>query len=281
MKQNSFLNIEREKYHATQRIGSSDLKLLSQTAWHYHYAKNYASDEKTKSMNFGSEFEKYFWTWPDVKQKIVSMPHLDMRTKFGKEETKKINDQYPDSEGWIKLPHDFYHAIRTSCDAVWRETEILPFLLQSPLLIEQSVFFEWQGVECKARFDAVSMPVDFQKKGFIIDLKTSTEYSLDGFQRSLIKFGYHIQAAHYQNAMREAFGEEYPFHFLVVQNKPPYAFNYFISDESVYAAGNKVITKALDKYKRAKDTGNWTCFNGVTPLAVDHWTMQKLEIDDD
>jgi hypothetical protein len=81
---------------------------------------------------------------------------------------------------------------------------------------EVSVFFEVDGVKCKARFDR--MP-DHKALGFhcVVDLKTTED--MNKFKFSVRDYGYDRQAAWYSNAYFELTGHYPRFIFVVVSKK--------------------------------------------------------------
>lgn len=74
------------------------------------------------------------------------------------------------------------------------------------------------GLRAKARIDRLP---DTRTKA-AIDLKTSSDASLNGFGRSIMKYGYHTQAGLYLHALNSIGIEADAFIFVVVETKPPY-----------------------------------------------------------
>lgn len=85
---------------------------------------------------------------------------------------------------------------------------------------EVTVIFtdELTGLRCKARIDRLPDPVTRAA----LDLKTAADASRFGFARSILKYGYHIQAAHYVNALNTAGVVCDTFMFVIVETSPPY-----------------------------------------------------------
>lgn len=67
---------------------------------------------------------------------------------------------------------------------------------------------------------------DFVPKGadFLADLKTTENFSADGFAKTIGKFGYHVQASHYLEMHNLLHPENQRKRFLIIwqQSKPPY-----------------------------------------------------------
>jgi hypothetical protein len=80
-------------------------------------------------------------------------------------------------------------------------------LLDSADAFELSIVFYWPGTEilCKARIDIAAF-----EAGVIGDLKTTTDASLRGFERSVFNYGYHRQAPFLPGRLRRGWPSHRP-----------------------------------------------------------------------
>jgi hypothetical protein len=89
------------------------------------------------------------------------------------------------------------------------------------LVYQLAIYFEYEGVECKALLDMVKF--DHKKKTIQpIDIKTLSDYTMN-FPKSLRRRRYDIQAAFYREALQRAYPEYQilPFKFIVESTTDP------------------------------------------------------------
>lgn len=82
---------------------------------------------------------------------------------------------------------------------------------------EASVFAEIDGVPVRARFDALSG--ETRNGTYAVDLKTTDDATPNGFTRSVHKWGYPVQVAHYDEVHRAATGRGIDEFWLVACEK--------------------------------------------------------------
>jgi hypothetical protein len=85
-----------------------------------------------------------------------------------------------------------------------------------PARSEVAAFAEIDGVWCRAMFDNVS------ECGIIYDFKTCEDASPDAVLRSVERYGYDVQAAHYLDVWRAATGEDRRFRLIFQEKAPPH-----------------------------------------------------------
>lgn len=124
---------------------------------------------------------------------------------------------------------------------------------------EVSYTFQIDGIPCKCRMDRFVRRSDH---ALILDLKTAISASPDYFQRATWTYGHHLRAAFYLAGWALQGGEAI-FHpaqsylFIVVQRDPPHIVSLFTLDESALIWGERLYFAALERFKRARDSGVW------------------------
>lgn len=131
------------------------------------------------------------------------MPNVDKRTKAGKAEALAWEKE---NEGKIHVTKDQETqalAMVESC----RNHEAASLLLQDTIN-ESSVYWWYRKRDdaddrdykqlCKVRPDATSMAYPM-----LIDIKTTDDASYDAFQKSVVKYHYHLSAAMYLNGVNQ------------------------------------------------------------------------------
>lgn len=101
-------------------------------------------------------------------------------------------------------------------DAVQRRLALMGISFD-PARSELAALAEIDGVWCRAMFD--NAPAD---KRVIYDLKTCEDASPDAVIRSVMTYGYDVQAAHYLDVWKAATGETRRFRFVFVEKAAPY-----------------------------------------------------------
>ena len=121
----------------------------------------------------------------------------------------------------------------------------------------QLCVFWWEdGLPMKGMLDHISYK---NGKRIPIDLKTSTDATLDGFTKKAFNLHYDLQVAHYHKGLSEVYGDENigVFRFLVVENQPPYLSSYFFADDGMYQSGNikrEFAIRQIKEYLNGSET---------------------------
>lgn len=87
-----------------------------------------------------------------------------------------------------------------------------------PACSEITAIGEVDGVTCKCRFD--NLPTDPRFPAY--DLKTCEDASPDALIRSIERYGYDVQIAHYLDTLEAATGQRRKMRLIFVEKAPPY-----------------------------------------------------------
>ena len=119
--------------------------------------------------------------------------------------------------------------------------------------MEKSIFFKDSefGVDCKCRPDCMF-------DTHVVDLKTTSDASAEGFARQIAEHGYHIQAAMIREGIYVASGNRIDdFFFVCVENKAPFYTSVYRLDEEALRIGDYEFRKLLSLYKEHADSDVW------------------------
>lgn len=133
---------------------------------------------------------------------------------------------------------------------------------------EQTYFYtdNLSGVECKARIDWLC------DDGCIVDLKTTIDAR--DFARSIAKYRYHVQAAHYIPAV-----DAIKFFFLVVEKTDPIGVMLYDADDLI-VPGFRDRKKNLDLYSQCIEKDKWPCYPcGIKNASMPSWYFYQNEED--
>jgi len=129
-------------------------------------------------------------------------------------------------------------------------------LFEVATMREVSVFADVDGVPCRARFDALSEPTRNGVYG--VDLKTTDDATVNGFTRSVNKYGYPVQQAHYEDVYQAATGQVVDQFWLVaVEKSAPYEVAVLQIEPYWVAIGRAKAARAREIFAHCTATGEW------------------------
>ncbi len=109
-----------------------------------------------------------------------------------------------------------------------------------------------QGVWLRCRFDRLT-----RDRSYIIDYKSTTDASPDGFSRQIPRMGYHIQDAFYRRCLR-ALGYPSPrFVFLPQECEPPYDCSLAGCSEALQQIADAEVERAIRLWRECVSSGTW------------------------
>ena len=139
---------------------------------------------------------------------------------------------------------------------------------------EVSVFGELYGVQAKARLDGWH-----EDAAHIVDLKTVLSTDPAEFHRDVLLWGYHNQAAHYADLMREVTGRDHTFTFVLVEKAPPYLVSVVTLDEDFLSLGRADNEEAAHAWlnRPVLPINGWP---GITTIQCPVWALPDDDDDD-
>lgn len=142
---------------------------------------------------------------------------------------------------------------------------------------ESSAFWidEPTGELCKCRPDWVSPAGDGV---ILVDGKTTSDASPDGFSRSIWHLGYALQAAWYADGFERATGQTvHGFVFAVAENTWPHAAAAYMLDDEVMDWARRKNRELLNRYAECKKSGRWPAYDtSIQLIAMPAWAMKEI-----
>ena len=140
--------------------------------------------------------------------------------------------------------------------------------------IERSII--WQdktGVWLKSRPD--SIPAD----GFIADLKTTSDASEIGCQRSTLGYGYHMQMALAVMGLETVSNHRITDHVLLfIETKRPYAYNIKPVDAQLIHLGMRQCRAAINVFAECISKGDWPTYYGSgQTISSPDWFEKQID----
>ena len=256
------------EYHALDYVSKSHLDEVNKSPFHYwdkYINPNSVEIEPTKQMLLGSAMHTMVLE-PELfeKEYIVESANAPKRPTAIQRNAKKPSSQTLDAIAyWEEFDKKAVGKNLISIDDYERLTIMKQRIFDHPAastilslsgVSEQS--YQWKdnqtGEICKSRPDFHT-----DDGTLIVDLKTTSDASELGFQKSVHNFRYHVQAGFYLRSIKEA--EQ--FVFIAVESKPPYLVAVYNASPEMIAAGNRVAEKKLATQAQCRKSGKWTGYS--------------------
>jgi len=259
------------EYHAHEAISKSKLDAARKSGKHLHDMLYGPPRESTAAFGFGTVFHAAVLPGEDFSQVAVRMPKsiTSKATKAGKEFAKE-------HEGKIILNHSDSYALDQMMLSV-REHPAASGLLNGELKgkSEQSFFCKDTGdtdLELKCRPDFM-----LDDGSLIIDIKTTTDASPNGFKKSLASFRYHVQAAWYLEVVEKATGRRpEAFIFIATEKQRPFSTAVYVADEECIRIGMEQAREDLLNIAKWKNTGIYPGYSSQAEMiSLPKWMLPR------
>lgn len=147
---------------------------------------------------------------------------------------------------------------------------------------ETSLFCDYaaSGVRLKIRPDYMLKPCDAFPHGLIIDGKSTTDASEEGFGRQVWNLDYGLQAALYTRVYQQVIGtrERPAFLWLAQEKDAPHAARYYAAGADLIAHWDAKIDALLPRVAECQRTGTWPGYpETVSTLALPAWAQKQLD----
>lgn len=245
-------DIPADQYHAGPGISKSMLDLIAKSP---AYLKN-GYREATPAMELGTAAHCAILE-PDHFQSLYCMAP-DCRR--GTKEWKAAEDA---AEGRIMLKPDDWGLVHKMQEAVYQHPAARE-LLQSGKS-EQSLYWidEDTSLLCRARPDYL------RDDRVIVDLKTTSDASPEGFSESCARYRYHCQNAFYSDGCANLLGNAEAFIFIAVESTPPFGVAVYELTQMAVSRGRELYHGNLRLYVECESTNTWTRYSPyVEPLEL-------------
>lgn len=166
-------------------------------------------------------------------------------------------------------------------DAIWSHPEAEK-ILSGKLKRREASVWTLREVSREIKILIKARP-DLWLPGAPFDLKTSQTAHPKEYQRMIHNFGYHIQAAHYLDVLRdhdENIGDL--FGHIVVEKEPPYGVSVVRIDPQAIALGRTILDNVLPKVAECEAAGVFPCYStDIQIVGVPAYAYTQAEFDAD
>lgn len=242
------------------------------------HAKAYLAGDKppTPAMQFGTAVHASILNSDNFSNEVAVKPDINRRTAAGKVQHEKFLNT---SKGLAVITSQQAADCINIAMSI-RNSETASRLLNSSHK-EQSYLWEdpLTRIVCKARVD-VCHPASKQ----VVDLKTTTDASEQGFARTIAKFGYHIQAAFYLRAASgfdtavEAYNDGWRFYIVAVETASPFSVASYKLDQRAIIEGDKMVYKGLVAWAESQLLDTFPGYDDrIISISLPRWALTEPE----
>ena len=261
------LNMPNEIYHAwADSISKSGLDLIARSPAHYRYKE---PRDATRNMEMGTAIHTALLEPERFKADYVLLRDVTDRRASAYKEATKV---HPSSNVLTGSEADYVSGMQESVYAHPQARQALKQegCTEASLFVNDPV----TGVLVRVRFDLLT------ESGEAYDLKKCQDARHEAFARSLFNYGYHTQAALYQDAYEWATGKALSaFKIIAVEEKLPHAVMVYRIDDTAIAEGRRAYREALDTYARCVASGQWPAYECADNeiIGLPEWVVRKME----
>jgi hypothetical protein len=264
-----------EEYHASPGTSHSQLEVFIQNpkAFYQHFVMQPPKPRKqTEDRLFGQRVHAH-----NLERGCVQIPESAL-ARNGAKSGKAWRDFAALHEGKLLLKeHEYLPVVAT--ETAIRENEKATWLVYDSEG-ENEVSIRWidnaTGMLLRVRLDRVINPL---KPEIIIDLKAVRSAAPEKFASFVEEFGYHRQAAMYQDAVSEHWGVDAPFVFVAIDKDEPMYTACYELEPSWVERGREENRRALERLKQAIEQNNWrpATSQQITRLQPPGWAARRTE----
>ena len=250
-------------YHAGPGLSCSSFKEFLRSPAHYqHYITE--KREPTPAMTVGTAIHTAILEPEKFETEIAIAPKCDKRTKAGKEEYTSFLEK---ATGKTVITEEDHKNVLGMVEGVKRCEPAVNLLASG--FPELSVYANdpEHGFLWKARPDWLT------PAGAVVDVKKCQDASPKAFQRQIVNYRYHIQAALYLQVLTWATGKKHElFYFLAVEEKAPHCAAVYQIDFRSVSYASMEIDKGRKRFAECLESNVWPGYsNKILPTGIPEW----------
>ena len=263
--------ISNAEYHGRKtHLSSTNVRTHKKNKKQFKYSLTHELVKQTKAMADGTAVHAFFLERDKFNTDFVIKP-ADMRlnTKAGKEwalehQSKIIIDS--------ELGNNLYEMEKSFMDSPAR------LIYDKQGQSELSYFWDDLGlVKGKCRPDWIS-----NDGNIVVDIKTTTDASPRGFQKSIANWGYHIQLGWYIRGLQKLGLPAKEFIFIAIEKTPPFSVGVYRANQDMITYANDEINNLvyeIDESLKSDDFPDYT--PEIMDLGLPNWMINPKQPDYD
>lgn len=257
--------ISNAEYHGRKtHLSSTNVRTHKKNRKQFKYSLTHELVKQTKAMADGTAVHAFFLERDKFNSDFVIKP-ADMRlnTKAGKEWAQEHQSKIIiDSE----LGNNLYEMEKSFMDSPAR------LIYDKQGQSELSYFWDDLGlVKGKCRPDWIS-----NDGNIVVDIKTTTDASPYGFQKSIANWGYHLQLGWYLRGLQKLGLPAKEFIFIAIEKTPPFSVGVYRANKDMITYANDEINNLvydIDESLKSDDFPDYT--PEIMDLGLPNWMNPK------
>ena len=112
----------------------------------------------------------------------------------------------------------------------------------------------------------------------VVDVKTTTDASPRGFQKSISNWGYHLQLGWYMRGLQKLGFDTYDFIFIAIEKTPPFSVGVYRADRDMINHAMQELDKLVPEIDNALQTKEFPDYTPeITSIGLPPWMTDKKE----
>lgn len=273
MKNQLITDMNIEDYHAQQAISRSGLMKFLQSPQHYwwHYLSGQAEKEDSTPLRIGGAFHALVLEPHTFNDRALVWSGKPRNTKEGKDEYAAAQEA---ANGRAIIKQSEMDDMKDMAAALIAQPASAKIISKNGK-IEASFF--WHDEDYKV--DVKCRPDYYRDDGIVLDLKTVEDAGRDAFERSIVNYGYDIQAWMCMEGIERVTGKRpESFVFCCVEKKKPHAVAFYMADGELLECGASRYAKIMSRYAECKQRNLWPGYGHlIQPIGVPSWFAKRIE----
>ena len=259
--------ITNAEYHGIKtHISSTGVRTFKKNKKQFEYGLTHELVKQTKAMADGTAVHAFFLERDKFDTDFVIKP-ADMRlnTKAGKEwalehQSKIIIDS--------ELGNNLYEMEKSFMDSPAK------LIYDIKGQTELSYFWDDLGtIKGKCRPDWLS-----DDGSIVVDVKTTTDASPRGFQKSKSTWGYHLQLGWYLRGLRKLGLPAEQFIFIAIEKTAPFCVGVYRADQEMINYAMKELDQLMPEIQTAMVSNEFPDYTPeITSIGLPPWMTDKKE----
>ena len=259
--------ISNAEYHGRKtHLSSTGVRTFKKNKKQFEYMLTNELIKQTKAMADGTAVHAFFLERDKFNSDFVIKP-ADMRlnTKVGKEwalenQSKIIIDS--------ELGNNLYEMEKSFMDS--------PAKLIYDIKGQTELSYFWDDL---GTIKGICRPDWISDDGeIVVDVKTTTDASPRGFQKSIANCGYHLQLGWYLRGLRKLGLPVKEFIFIAIEKTPPFCVGVYSADQKMINFAMKELDQLIPEIQTAMVSNEFPDYTPeITSIGLPPWMTDKKE----
>ena len=271
-----FDNIESANYHSMPGVSNSMLSALAKSPAHcfaLYLDPDRPASTSTPAIMAGTLAHCAILEPGQLPERYAIKPEGHSgATKQG----KLWNDEH---QHMIAITETQRAVAMSQRDAVLRVDELAVLLARGKPELSAFWIDDATGLQCRCRPDWTHDHGDGTVT--LVDVKTTTDASPEGFAKAVATYGYHRQAWHYSRGFERASGTRVRrFVFAAVSSAYPFVSAAYVLDDETEMQACEEVGELLALYASCEKSGEWPAYgNGAHIIGLPVWARRSTEME--